>query len=35
MGSDTVAIRLQKVDENSFLLRSRGFHWVNEYPLNR
>lgn len=35
MGSDTVAIRFLKVDENTFLLRNRGFHWVNEYPLNR
>jgi hypothetical protein len=27
--------RLRKVDEKKYLLVSRGFHWINEYPLNR
>ena len=30
-----VTIKLQKIDESKFLLPSRGFHWINEYPLNR
>ena len=28
-------MRLQLVDRNSFLLVSRGFHWVQDYPFNR
>jgi len=35
LGSDTVFIKLKKYDEKRFRLISRGFHWVNEYPLNR
>lgn len=31
----TVAMRLRKIDRSSFLLMSRGFHWINEVPLNR
>ncbi|WP_343577500.1 DoxX family protein [Mycobacterium sp.] len=27
-----VTIALQRVDPNSFILRSRGFQWVQEYP---
>jgi hypothetical protein len=27
-----VTMALQRVDLNSFILRSRGFHWVQEYP---
>lgn len=30
-----IAIRLRRVDENQYLLRTRGFHWVQEYPFNR
>lgn len=30
-----VAMRLRKIDASSFLLMSRGFHWINEVPLNR
>jgi hypothetical protein len=26
---------LHRVDESSFLLTSRGFHWINEFPFNR
>jgi hypothetical protein len=28
-------MQLQLVDRNKFLLVSRGFHWVQEYPYNR
>ena len=28
-------IQLQLVDRSKFLLVSRGFHWIQEYPLNR
>ncbi|WP_067529537.1 DoxX family protein [Nocardia uniformis] len=30
-----VAIILERVDPNSFPLRSRGFHWVQDYPYFR
>ena len=30
-----VVARLRKVDDSAFLLRSRGFHWINEFPFNR
>ncbi|QUQ69285.1 DoxX family protein [Kutzneria sp. CA-103260] len=30
-----VAITLERVDLNSFVLRSRGFHWVEDYPYFR
>jgi hypothetical protein len=32
---DTLRIWLRKVDLSKFLLVSRGFHWINETPLNR
>jgi hypothetical protein len=32
---DSLDISLKKYDLNKFLLLRRGFHWVNEYPLNR
>jgi hypothetical protein len=28
-------IRLIRIDDASFLLTSRGFHWISEYPFNR
>jgi hypothetical protein len=31
---DTIKIELHKKSSDSFLLNSRGFNWVNEYPLN-
>jgi len=34
-GKDTVHIRLRKLNPAKSRLISRGFHWVNEYPLNR
>ncbi len=32
---DTLKIELKQKSSEDFLLRSRGFHWLNEYPLNR
>ena len=32
---DSVDVKLRRLDPNKFKLVSRGFHWVNEYPLNR
>lgn len=32
---DSLEIRLKTYDWNNFLLVRRGFHWINEYPLNR
>ena len=29
---DMLEVRLRKVDESRFVLVSRGFHWINEYP---
>lgn len=28
-------LHLQRMDEKKFLLESRGFHWVQDYPFNR
>jgi hypothetical protein len=28
-------LELQRQDEKKFLLESRGFHWVQDYPFNR
>ncbi|MFN0134775.1 MAG: thiol-disulfide oxidoreductase DCC family protein [Phycisphaerae bacterium] len=30
-----ITARLRRVDDSGSLLTSRGFHWINEYPLNR
>jgi hypothetical protein len=30
----TIRARLRRMDESRFMLVSRGFHWVNEYPIN-
>lgn len=30
-----VTINMRRIDETKFLLPSRGFHWINETPLNR
>lgn len=35
MLDDSVKIKLKKYDYKNFLLMGRGFHWINEYPLNR
>lgn len=34
-GRDSLHIRLRRLDETRFLLVNRGFHWINEFPLNR
>ena len=31
---DSIVVTMKKVDLNKFPLVSRGFHWVNEYPMN-
>ncbi|HQZ71948.1 MAG: hypothetical protein ACH37Z_06225 [Anaerolineae bacterium] len=28
-------VKLKRLDESSFLINSRGFHWINEVPFNR
>jgi hypothetical protein len=33
--SDSLHLLLKKVDPGSFLLESRKFSWINEYPFNR
>ncbi len=32
---DTIHVRMKRFDEQSFFLISRGYHWINERPLNR
>jgi hypothetical protein len=35
MGKQVVHIELKLMDRNKFLLVSRGFHWIQDYPYNR
>jgi hypothetical protein len=35
MDNHKVRMELKRVDESKMLLRSRGFHWIQEYPFNR
>jgi uncharacterized membrane protein YphA (DoxX/SURF4 family) len=35
LNSDSLYVRLKKLDPKTFTLIGRGFHWINEYPLNR
>jgi len=35
MDQHAIHAELQLADPDSFLLRSRGFHWIQEYPFNR
>jgi uncharacterized membrane protein YphA (DoxX/SURF4 family) len=35
MDSQRLHIQLQLVDAGKFFLVSRGFHWIQEYPINR
>ncbi len=35
MGDRKIHMQLQLVDTSNFLLVSRGFHWVQDYPFNR
>ena len=33
-GGHQVRMRLRREDSSHFLLTTRGFHWINEYPVN-
>lgn len=35
MGNDSIYVQMEHGDEQKYLLMNRGFHWVNEHPLNR
>lgn len=35
IANDTLTIKLTRKTKKDFLLTSRGFHWVNEIPLNK
>jgi hypothetical protein len=35
MDGKKIQAKLRKLDSKSFLLNSRGFHWINEFPYNR
>lgn len=35
INNDSIFVRLKKKYAKDFLLKNRGFNWVNEYPLNR
>jgi uncharacterized membrane protein YphA (DoxX/SURF4 family) len=35
MDSHRIHMQLQLVDRSKFMLVSRGFHWIQEYPFNR
>jgi uncharacterized membrane protein YphA (DoxX/SURF4 family) len=35
MGGQKIRMQLRLFDRNKFLLVSRGFHWIQEYPFNR
>jgi hypothetical protein len=35
IGGDSVEMKLRRRPESSYLLVSRGFHWVNEVPYFR
>jgi hypothetical protein len=34
-GGHQITAKLHRTDETKFLLKSRGFHWINEHPFNR
>ena len=34
-GSDSIDVKLRRVDESKFLLLNRGFHWIQPYPFFR
>lgn len=35
VSNDSIFVKLKKKQPKEFLLKNRGFNWVNEYPLNR
>ncbi len=32
---DSIYMKLVRLETGDNLLMKRGFHWINEYPLNR
>jgi hypothetical protein len=34
-GNDSLQVRLRRLDLQRMPLLRRGFHWINEFPLNR
>jgi uncharacterized membrane protein YphA (DoxX/SURF4 family) len=34
MEGQRIGVKLHRIQEPSFLLNTRGFHWINEYPYN-
>ena len=35
LDNDPLEVRMRRRDPSEFLLVNRGFHWINELPLNR
>lgn len=35
IGGHPISMTLHKEDESKFLLKSRGFHWVQDFAVNR
>jgi hypothetical protein len=35
LAGDALEVNLHRLGPTNFLLLNRGFHWINEYPLNR
>jgi hypothetical protein len=35
LGGSPIIAGFHRLDESTFLLTSRGFHWISEYPFNR
>lgn len=35
LGNDTLTVHLHRADPSELQLRTRGFHWINEFPFNR
>ena len=35
LGQHTTHMQLSRIDRNKFVLISRGFHWIQDYPFNR
>ena len=35
LAGDALEVNLRRLGPTNFLLLNRGFHWINEYPLNR
>ena len=33
--NDSMKVYMKKMTRNDFLLNSRGFHWINEFPFNK